>query len=86
MAETTNASVTNSGIEMNSYKPGRANAMITGIDVAVWAIIAYWQGGNDLKKVAADYELSEEQLLAAFNYYAAHKAVIDARIEANEAA
>ncbi|MCX6022131.1 MAG: DUF433 domain-containing protein [Chloroflexi bacterium] len=86
MTDPSPANVNESLIELDPYKPGRANAFVTGAGVAVWAIIAYWQGVQDLEQVAADYELTEDQMKAAFDYYHQNKAVIDARIEGNEAA
>ena len=79
------SAVNNPYIERDPWKPGRANAVIAVTGVAVWAIIAYWQGVGDRDTVGSDYELTPAQLQAAFDYYEQNRAAIDARIEENEA-
>ncbi len=73
-------------IEENPHRRGRANVRIVGTGIPVWALVAYWQGaGHDVARVAADYELPVEAVEAALAYYRENQAVIDARLEANEA-
>ncbi len=59
-------------------------AYIVGHNVPVWALIGYLHAANgDVAPVAANYDLPEEAVTAAQNYYHQHRAQIDARIAAN---
>lgn len=72
-------------IERHPHKAGRAEVVIKGTGVPVWALVGYWQGVGDVKKVADDYELPIEAIEAATEYYRQNKAVIDNRLEENQA-
>ena len=64
-----------------------ADACLTGSSVSVWAPIGYFQVvGDDVARVAADYDLPPEAVGAAIAYYREHQRAIDARIEAHDAA
>lgn len=73
-------------VERHPHKPGRAEVVIAGTGIPVWALIAYWQGVGDIDKVAADYELPLEAIEAALEYYRENAAIIDNRLEENEVA
>lgn len=71
-------------IERHPHKPGRAEVVIVGTGIPVWALVGYWKGVGDVKKVAADYELPLEAIEAALEYYHQNEAVIDNRLEENQ--
>jgi uncharacterized protein (DUF433 family) len=73
-------------IEPHPRKPGRADALIAGTGVPVWAIVAHWQLVGDIQQVADDYLVSREAVEAALEYYRKNKPQIDVRIEENTAA
>lgn len=62
------------------------DAYIAGYNVPVWALIGYLQAAEgNVAQVAADYDLPEEAVAAAQNYYRQHRTQIDVRIAANAA-
>lgn len=74
-------------IEPNRHKPGIDEAVIVGTGIPVWALVGYSRGVNgNLAEVAADYLLPLEAVEAAMAYYEQHKAIIDNRMAANDAA
>ncbi|MGH2615465.1 MAG: hypothetical protein ACRDJC_09520 [Thermomicrobiales bacterium] len=81
----------------DKHRPGLARARLVAEQIPVWAIIGYIGavvGTTDptaitneaIAQVAADYDISHEAVQAALLYYGEHRAVIDALLEANEAA
>ena len=71
----------NEYIEQDPIRPGPASVRLRASGVSVWALVAYYQAaGNDLERVAADYQLPREAVEAALAYYRCHQASIDARI------
>lgn len=73
-------------IEHNPDHPGPAEARLIGYGVPIWALVGYLNAVNgDVRRVALDYDLPQEAVLAALLYYQEYKALIDARIAANEA-
>jgi uncharacterized protein (DUF433 family) len=63
---------------------GIANARLHHGAVPVWALVGYLEAAKgDKRRVAKDYDLSDDEVRAALSYYKRHKAAIDARIEAN---
>ncbi len=71
-------------IEMNPHKPWLAEARLKDYGIAVWALAGYLPTvGNDVARVAADYEIPHEAVEAALVYYRRHQALIDARLAAN---
>lgn len=73
-------------IEENPYRSGPANARLVHYAVPVWALVGYLDDVHrDVNRVAADYDLPVDAVLAALAYYEKHRAAIDARIAANVA-
>lgn len=73
-------------IEPNPHKGGLAEARLVDYGIAVWALIAYWQGvQGDAAQVANDYDIPREAVEAALAYYRRHQNVIEARLAANAA-
>ncbi|MBI2940951.1 MAG: DUF433 domain-containing protein [Chloroflexi bacterium] len=73
-------------IEQNPSRPGPGNARVVSYGVPVWALVAHLDAvDGSVDRVADDYELPREVVLAALNYYRRHKDAIDARIAANAA-
>ena len=73
-------------IEYDPSKPGIADARTIEGGVPVWALIGHYQTtGRDAAYVAKSYRLHLETVNAALAYYQQHRAVIDARLEANAA-
>jgi uncharacterized protein (DUF433 family) len=71
-------------IEQDPHRPGRYNARLRTSGVHVWALVGHLQVINwDVEQAARDYDLPREAVEAALAYYHQHKAIIDARIEAN---
>jgi uncharacterized protein (DUF433 family) len=65
-------------------RSGKAEYVLAGTRTHVWAIIGYWHAvKGDIDEVARDYEVPREMIEAAIAYYGQHRAIIDARIEAN---
>jgi uncharacterized protein (DUF433 family) len=74
-------------IETPAAPPATNGAALRDYGVSVWALVAYYQAaGGDLKRVAADYHLPPEAVEAALAFYRQHRASIDARIAAHDAA
>ncbi|MCX6020182.1 MAG: DUF433 domain-containing protein [Chloroflexi bacterium] len=87
MMETPKSALVQQHIGPNPYRPGAGDVRIKGAGISVWAIIAYWQAsGRDAARTARAYELPNEAVEAALDYYREHQAAIDARLEANDAA
>jgi uncharacterized protein (DUF433 family) len=73
-------------VERHPIKRGIADARLREFGTPIWALAGYYLGmGCDIERVAADYDLPIEAVVAALAYYRRHKAVIDARIDANVA-
>ncbi len=73
-------------IKPNPHRPGVANAWVSEHAVPVWALVAYWEGvGQDIDRVADDYDLPRDAIEAALAYYQRHRHAIDARIADNAA-
>ena len=71
-------------IEEDPYRPGVADARLTGYGVPVWALVGHLPAVQNLRhKVADDYDLPEEAVQATTVYYDQHRCEIDARIAAN---
>ena len=61
-----------------------ADARLYDYGVSVWALVAYWRGvGEDVDRVATDYALPREAVIAALQYYERHRDLIDARLALN---
>lgn len=64
---------------------GIANMVVEPYVIPVWALIGsllLWENATP-EEVASSYEISLEAMQAAIAYYHRHKAVIEARIDAN---
>jgi uncharacterized protein (DUF433 family) len=73
-------------IEENPDRPGPADARLRRVAVPVWALVNYWRiAEEDAERVAADYEIPRDAVLAVLAYYRRQRSVIDARIAANAA-
>jgi uncharacterized protein (DUF433 family) len=73
-------------IEQSPHAPGAADVRIKGDAVPVWALIGHYEAtGRDAAEVARGYRIPREAMEAALAYYERHRAVIQARIEANAA-
>jgi uncharacterized protein (DUF433 family) len=71
-------------IALDPDDPQPAEARTREKWIHVWAIIGFLQGNNwDLGKAAAGYQIPRDAVQAAVEYYRAHQAEIDARLEAN---
>ena len=69
--------------------PGRCGgrACVRETRLAVWGLVCYRQLGASDEKLLATYpELSQDDLAAAWRYYAEHRPEIDADIRENEGA
>jgi uncharacterized protein (DUF433 family) len=71
-------------VEENPYKPGVADARLKGYGVPVWALIGHLGPAGSASRIAADYDLPEEVVHAALDYYSRHRCAIDERNAANE--
>ncbi len=72
-------------IELNSSRPGLANARLREYGVAVWALIGYLRAADgDIDRVAADYDVSRAAVEAAIAYYEHYPAIIDARLDTTD--
>ncbi|MBI2940770.1 MAG: DUF433 domain-containing protein [Chloroflexi bacterium] len=73
-------------IEPNPHRPGAAEARLIDYCVPVWALVAHLDAvDGSADRLADDYRLPRETVLAALAYYRRHKNLIDARIAANAA-
>jgi uncharacterized protein (DUF433 family) len=73
-------------IEQNPSLPGAADVRIRGHGVPVWALIGQHEAtGRDAAAVARAYRIPRAAMDAALAYYRQHRAVIQARIDANAA-
>jgi uncharacterized protein (DUF433 family) len=73
-------------IEENPRRPGPARARLRESGVDVWVLVAQLPAyDGDVSALAASYDISEDEVRAAFAYYERHKALIDAYIAINAA-
>ncbi len=81
----TNVDLITRYVERDPRRPGSvAEARIVGTALPVWALVGYFQAvGQDLDRVADDYDVSHEIVEAALAFYARHRTAIDERIAAN---
>jgi len=72
-------------IEKDPRRPSLANARLIDSGVPIWALIGHYNQavGQDLERVAADYEIPLAAAKAALAFYREHTAIIDDRIAAN---
>ena len=71
-------------IELDPWRPGKANALLKPYGVPVWALAGYFQQGEPrISQAARDYDLPDEVVRAALAFYRRHRAIIDDRIMAN---
>ncbi len=74
-------------IEPSPYYPGPQEARLVEYGVSVWVLIAYLRAvGDDVARVAEDYDLPLEAVEAAIAYYREHQSLIDAQIAMNAVA
>lgn len=72
-------------IEANPSRPGADEVVLVEHGIPVWALIgAITLAGSTPDEVAADNEIPRAAVDAAMRYYKRHRAVIDARIAANQ--
>lgn len=81
----------------DEHRPGPARARLKAENIPVWAIVGHvgavlsTAGPADrtdeiIARVATDYAIRQEAVLAALLYYQEHRGAIDALLEANAAA
>lgn len=81
---TNNADLIRQYIEPNPNKPGIDEARLKEYGVPVWALIGYLPAvRGDRFQLAREYGVHIEAVEAAYQYYLRYRAVIDARIAAN---
>lgn len=74
-------------IDHQPNAPDPGDAKIAGHGYPVWILIdALAATGGDVGRVAGEYELPDDAVRAAVQFYRRHQAAIDARIRANAAA
>lgn len=74
-------------VEPHPAKPGEVFWRLKQSQVPVWAIVAaLFPDLSNKAQVAADYQISEEAIDAAWAYYQQHRAAIDAWLLLNNAA
>ena len=62
------------------------DARLAQYGIPVWALVGYLPAAHgNLGEIAEAYQVPLDAVLAAFAFYARHKAVIDERIAANSA-
>jgi uncharacterized protein (DUF433 family) len=70
------------------YEPldidARQEPFIRAKGTPVWVIIGYYLGGHSRAQIATGFDLTEEEVQAAFAYYERHEAEIMERIESSE--
>jgi uncharacterized protein (DUF433 family) len=72
-------------IEPDPHSSAPYDVRIKEVGVHVWAIIGYLPVvGGDPDQVAAGYHVSRQAVDAAIAYYERNRAIIDARIQAND--
>lgn len=70
----------------DAFVPDPAEARLRASGVPVWALVGYWQVvDHDVARVARDYHLPDEAVLAALAYYERHRLDIDRRLAVNAA-
>ena len=73
------------GIMHRTGASGHATPLLRGTGIRVQTIVIARQAwGLSPTQIAADWDLSERQVTEALAFYAAHRAEIDADIEAEE--
>jgi uncharacterized protein (DUF433 family) len=73
-------------IELDPFRPGKAEARLKRYGVPVWALAGYFQQAEPLIEQAAfDYELPEQVVRAALAFYRRYQAILDDRVMANHA-
>lgn len=73
-------------LERDPYKPGRAEAVVKGRRLHVWALIGHLEAvDGSIEEVAKDYRIPVEAVKAAVAYYEENKCFIDDRLEQNRA-
>ena len=73
-------------IEPHPWRGDVAEARLKEFGISVWALIGYLRiVDGDPARVAEDYRVPEEAVMAAVAYYQQHQAAIDARLAANAA-
>lgn len=71
-------------IDFHPHRSGPGDARIAGYGYAVWILIdALDAAGQDVARVAREYELPQDAVRAAIGYYRRHRDAIDARTRAN---
>lgn len=60
------------------YRQGRANAVVKGRRLHVWALIGHWKGnGCTVEAIAEGYDIPLEVAEAALAFYERYKSLID---------
>ena len=68
-------------IEAHPGKPDASNARLKDYGYSVWSLVYNLQGTNsNVARVASDYQIPEEAVLAALAFYRHHPAAIDLKI------
>ena len=81
---TTDVDLIQQYIEPNPHKPGIEEARLKEYGVPVWALIGYLPAvRGERSQLARAYGVPVEAVEAAYQYYLRYRAVIDARIAAN---
>jgi uncharacterized protein (DUF433 family) len=71
-------------IEPDPWRPNKADAILKGYGVPVWALAGYFQQDEpSVNQAMQDYELPEEVVRAALAFYRRYRAIIDDRVMAN---
>ncbi|MHB8578062.1 MAG: DUF433 domain-containing protein [Dehalococcoidia bacterium] len=77
----------NTFIALDPTHPGAGDARLVRSGISVWAIIGQLKAMKsdkaDVIQVARDYDISEDEVLAALAFYLRHAPLIDARLAAN---
>jgi uncharacterized protein (DUF433 family) len=72
-------------LEPSSRRRGLAETWLKESTVPVWALIGHLPAVDyDITRLADEYDISLAEAEAALAFYERHKAVIDARIAAND--
>lgn len=73
-------------IEPDPNHPGAGDTRVARYGVHVWALIGYASAVHgDLRRVAEEYDLPLEAVIAAYHYYLRNTSAIDLRLAANAA-
>jgi uncharacterized protein (DUF433 family) len=70
-------------IEPDPHRPDDARLREHG--VSVWTLVGYWRdvAGEDVERVAEDYEVPVDAVRAALAFYENNRTLIDARLALN---